>query len=187
MGDCSFGADITQWEYISYCLSQLAFTEKGMKKLMESFKTYEHALSEESVMDHFKNIINKALIYLIFMYHLIQNIQDMFSIYANSFFWGVWGNRARSLQNQNWNRALRSLRINLINFTWKRRSKRWLQEMPKFISRDLVARKVYQYLGTMEKIVQNLILKVTSIGFCYVLMLISYTFFFLHDADGTLV
>lgn len=101
MGDSSFGADITQWEYISYCLSQLAFTEKGMKKLMESFKTYEHALSEESVMDHFKNIINKVLIYLIFMYHLIQNIQDMFSIYANSFFWGVWWNRARSLQNQN--------------------------------------------------------------------------------------
>ncbi|XP_030925777.1 condensin complex subunit 1 [Quercus lobata] len=52
--------DITQWEYISYCLSQLTFTEKGMKKLMESFKTYEHALSEESVMDHFKNIINKS-------------------------------------------------------------------------------------------------------------------------------
>ncbi|XP_062007536.1 condensin-1 complex subunit CAP-D2 isoform X1 [Rosa rugosa] len=52
--------DIRQWEYISYCLSQLAFTEKGMKKLMESFKTYEHVLSEDSVMDHFKSIINKG-------------------------------------------------------------------------------------------------------------------------------
>lgn len=52
--------DITQWEYISYCLSQLAFTEKGIKKLMESFKTYEHTLSEVSVIDHFKNIINKT-------------------------------------------------------------------------------------------------------------------------------
>ncbi|KAG7962042.1 hypothetical protein I3843_09G046200 [Carya illinoinensis] len=52
--------DITQWEYISYCLSQLAFTEKGMKKLMESFKIYEHALLEDSVMDHFRNIINKG-------------------------------------------------------------------------------------------------------------------------------
>ncbi|KAA8518000.1 hypothetical protein F0562_015474 [Nyssa sinensis] len=52
--------DIRQWECISYCLSQLAFTEKGMKKLMESFKTYEHVLSEDSVMDHFRNIINKA-------------------------------------------------------------------------------------------------------------------------------
>lgn len=55
-------ADIRQWEYISYCLSQLAFTEKGMKKLMESFKTYEHVLSEDSVMDHFKSIINKVWI-----------------------------------------------------------------------------------------------------------------------------
>lgn len=57
----SIAADIRQWEYISYCLSQLAFTEKGMKKLIESFKTYEHVLSEDSVMDHFRNIINKVL------------------------------------------------------------------------------------------------------------------------------
>ncbi|XP_058107000.1 condensin-1 complex subunit CAP-D2 [Magnolia sinica] len=53
-------ADCKQWEYIAYCLSQLSFTEKGVKKLMESFKTYEHVLSEDSVMDHFRNIINKA-------------------------------------------------------------------------------------------------------------------------------
>ncbi|GAV59130.1 LOW QUALITY PROTEIN: Cnd1 domain-containing protein/Cnd1_N domain-containing protein [Cephalotus follicularis] len=52
--------DVRQWEYISYCLSQLAFTEKGMKKLIELFKTYEPALSEDSVMDHFRNIINKG-------------------------------------------------------------------------------------------------------------------------------
>ncbi|XVF56261.1 hypothetical protein PTKIN_Ptkin06aG0105000 [Pterospermum kingtungense] len=52
--------DVLQWENISYCLSQLSFTEKGMKKLVESFKTYEHALSEDSVMDHFRNIINKG-------------------------------------------------------------------------------------------------------------------------------
>ncbi|XP_048321427.2 condensin-1 complex subunit CAP-D2 isoform X3 [Ziziphus jujuba] len=52
--------DIRQWEYISYCLSQLAFTEKGMKKLMELLKTFEHALSEDSVMDHFRSIINKG-------------------------------------------------------------------------------------------------------------------------------
>ncbi|XP_022746480.1 condensin complex subunit 1 [Durio zibethinus] len=52
--------DVLQWEKISYCLSQLSFTEKGVKKLIESFKTYEHALSEDSVMDHFRNIINKG-------------------------------------------------------------------------------------------------------------------------------
>ncbi|KAJ4836103.1 hypothetical protein Tsubulata_004206 [Turnera subulata] len=53
-------SDIRQWEYISYCLSQLAFTEKGMKKLIESFKTYEHVLSEDSVMENFKSIISKG-------------------------------------------------------------------------------------------------------------------------------
>ncbi|KAL1548739.1 Condensin-1 complex subunit CAP-D2 [Salvia divinorum] len=53
-------SDVRQWECISYCLSQLAFTEKSMKKLMESFKTYEHVLSEDIVMEHFRNIINKG-------------------------------------------------------------------------------------------------------------------------------
>ncbi|XP_074306747.1 condensin-1 complex subunit CAP-D2 isoform X2 [Silene latifolia] len=52
--------DCSQWECLAYCLSQLAFTDKGMKKLIESFKAYEHALCEDSVMDHFRNIINKA-------------------------------------------------------------------------------------------------------------------------------
>ncbi|KAI4348619.1 hypothetical protein L6164_009323 [Bauhinia variegata] len=52
--------DVRQWEHISYCLSQLTFTEKGMKKLIELFKTYEHVLSEDIVMDHFKNILNKS-------------------------------------------------------------------------------------------------------------------------------
>lgn len=52
--------DVRQWEHISYCLSQLSFTEKGMKKLIDLFKTYEHALSEDSVMDNFRNILNKA-------------------------------------------------------------------------------------------------------------------------------
>lgn len=53
-------ADVKQWEYISYCLAQVAFTEKGMKKLIDAFKTYEHVLSEDSVMEHFKSIINKV-------------------------------------------------------------------------------------------------------------------------------
>ncbi|KAK9154345.1 hypothetical protein Sjap_001825 [Stephania japonica] len=51
--------DAKQWEYISYCLSQLSFTEKGMKKLMESFKIYQHVLCEDSVMENFKNIIRQ--------------------------------------------------------------------------------------------------------------------------------
>ncbi|KAL6498518.1 Condensin-1 complex subunit CAP-D2 [Orobanche hederae] len=53
-------SDSKQWEYISYCLSQLAFTEKSMRRLMESFKAYEHVLSEDTVMDNFRNIVNKA-------------------------------------------------------------------------------------------------------------------------------
>ncbi|KAK9148479.1 hypothetical protein Scep_007236 [Stephania cephalantha] len=52
--------DAKQWEYISYCLSQLSFTEKGMKRLMESFKIYQHVLCEDSVMENFKNIIGKG-------------------------------------------------------------------------------------------------------------------------------
>ncbi|KAK9726023.1 hypothetical protein RND81_05G185100 [Saponaria officinalis] len=52
--------DSSQLESLAYCLSQLAFTDKGMKKLIESFKAYEHALCEDSVMDHFRTIINKA-------------------------------------------------------------------------------------------------------------------------------
>ncbi|CAN6444040.1 unnamed protein product [Victoria cruziana] len=52
--------DVKQWEGIAYCLSQLTLTEKGIKKLMESFKCYEHALSGDSVVSHFRVIINKA-------------------------------------------------------------------------------------------------------------------------------
>ncbi|XP_055808723.1 condensin-1 complex subunit CAP-D2 [Solanum dulcamara] len=52
--------DVRLCEYISYCLSQLSFTDKSMRKLIELFKTYEHALSEDSVMDNFRTIINKG-------------------------------------------------------------------------------------------------------------------------------
>ncbi|CAN4109193.1 unnamed protein product [Withania somnifera] len=52
--------DLRLCEYISYCLSQLSYTDKSMRKLIELFKTYEHALSEDSVMDNFRIIINKG-------------------------------------------------------------------------------------------------------------------------------
>ncbi|KAJ3683828.1 hypothetical protein LUZ60_014055 [Juncus effusus] len=52
--------DVKQWEYIAYCLSQLTVTEKGLKKLIESFKSYEHVLSENSVLNHFKSMIAKC-------------------------------------------------------------------------------------------------------------------------------
>ncbi|KAL4554468.1 hypothetical protein LXL04_039298 [Taraxacum kok-saghyz] len=41
--------DARQWENISYCLSQLSFTDKGIKKLIDLFKVYEHVLSNETV------------------------------------------------------------------------------------------------------------------------------------------
>ena len=53
-------ADTKQWEYISYSLSLLTFTEKGIKKLIESFKSYEHALAEDLVTENFRSIINKV-------------------------------------------------------------------------------------------------------------------------------
>lgn len=53
-------SDVRQWEYISYCLSQLTFTEKGVKKLIDNFKMFEHALSEDSVMNHFRSVISKV-------------------------------------------------------------------------------------------------------------------------------
>ncbi|KAG8099187.1 hypothetical protein GUJ93_ZPchr0013g37460 [Zizania palustris] len=52
--------DVRQWEYMSYCLSQLTFTEKGLKKLVDNFKMFEHALSEDSVMNHFRSVIAKC-------------------------------------------------------------------------------------------------------------------------------
>lgn len=52
--------DVRQWEYISYCLSQLTFTEKGLKKLIDNFKMFEHALSEDSVMNHFRSVTSKC-------------------------------------------------------------------------------------------------------------------------------
>ncbi|KAJ4905037.1 Condensin complex subunit 1 [Raphanus sativus] len=48
-----------QWEYIWYSLSLLTFTEKGIKKLIESFKSYEYALAEDLVTENCRSIINK--------------------------------------------------------------------------------------------------------------------------------
>ncbi|KAF3778480.1 Condensin complex subunit 1 [Nymphaea thermarum] len=57
--------DVKQWEGIAYCLSQLTLTEKGINKLIESFESYEHVLSEESVVSHFRAIINKVQLLLL--------------------------------------------------------------------------------------------------------------------------
>ncbi|RRT47699.1 hypothetical protein B296_00040993, partial [Ensete ventricosum] len=55
-----FVTDVKQWKHIAYCLSQLTFSEKGLKKLVGSFKAYEHSLCDDSVMDHFRSIVSKC-------------------------------------------------------------------------------------------------------------------------------
>ncbi|KAJ4905053.1 Condensin complex subunit 1 [Raphanus sativus] len=50
-----------QWEYILYSLALLTFTEKGIKKLIESFQSYEYALAEDLVTENCRSIINKNL------------------------------------------------------------------------------------------------------------------------------
>lgn len=44
-----------------------------MKKLIELFKSYEHVLSEDSVMDHFRNILNKVIMFLLLMHTFCKN------------------------------------------------------------------------------------------------------------------
>lgn len=95
-----FGPDVRQWEYISYCLSQLAFTEKGMKKLMESFKSYEHILSEDSVMDNFRNIVNKVFNYFV-LWHSLRLVICSFQCFDTLYYFMSSYVRQRSLPNQN--------------------------------------------------------------------------------------
>ncbi|KAG2240838.1 hypothetical protein Bca52824_097053, partial [Brassica carinata] len=52
-------ADTKQWEYISYSLVADVHRE-GNQKLIDSFKSYEHALAEDLVTENFRSIINKG-------------------------------------------------------------------------------------------------------------------------------
>ncbi|MCO5559135.1 hypothetical protein L7F22_012727 [Adiantum nelumboides] len=53
-------AEPKQWQNIAYCLSQLTYTDKGIKKLADLLKSYQHALAVEEVLNHFKMIVSKA-------------------------------------------------------------------------------------------------------------------------------
>ncbi|MCO5547427.1 hypothetical protein L7F22_000876 [Adiantum nelumboides] len=53
-------AEPKQWQNIAYCLSQLTYTDKGIKKLADLLKSYQHALAVEEVLSHFKMIVTKA-------------------------------------------------------------------------------------------------------------------------------
>ncbi|XP_024543850.1 condensin complex subunit 1 isoform X1 [Selaginella moellendorffii] len=53
-------SDRAQWQAIAYCLSQLTFTDKAMKRLIDLFKQFANALVDEQVLDSFKTICSKA-------------------------------------------------------------------------------------------------------------------------------
>lgn len=58
-----------------------------MKKLMELFKTYEHVLSEDSVVEHFRNIITKVLKYNLCLHFLLYFVAGTtFNCFCFSYF-----------------------------------------------------------------------------------------------------
>lgn len=52
--------DEKHWRDLAYCLAQLSCTDKGLKKLIELFPKYQHALGDEEVVEHFKAIVAKV-------------------------------------------------------------------------------------------------------------------------------
>jgi hypothetical protein len=53
--------DPKQWRDLGYCLAQLSYTEKGLRKIIDLFPKYQKALSEHEVVEHFRTIIVKVI------------------------------------------------------------------------------------------------------------------------------
>lgn len=53
-------SDVKQWKDLSYCMAQLTYTDKSLKKMIELFPKYQNALGEEEVVEHFRSIVAKA-------------------------------------------------------------------------------------------------------------------------------
>jgi condensin complex subunit 1 len=51
---------VKQWRDIAYCLAQLKFTERGLKKLVDQYKSYQDTLFDDEVVEHFRTIISKV-------------------------------------------------------------------------------------------------------------------------------
>jgi len=47
------------WRNSAFCLSQLSFNEKGIRRLMDNFELYRERLNDPSINDCFKNILTK--------------------------------------------------------------------------------------------------------------------------------
>lgn len=45
--------DEREWKNCSYCLSQLSYNEKGLRKLIEFYENYREKLSNPEIMDNF--------------------------------------------------------------------------------------------------------------------------------------
>lgn len=52
--------DAKQWRDLSYCLAQLSYTDKSLKKMIELFPKYQNALGVDEVVEHFKTIVAKV-------------------------------------------------------------------------------------------------------------------------------
>ncbi|KAK9823736.1 hypothetical protein WJX72_005030 [[Myrmecia] bisecta] len=52
--------DAGQWHNLAFCMAQLNYSEKGIKKMMEMFKCYKEALATPEVLAHFQAILGKA-------------------------------------------------------------------------------------------------------------------------------
>ncbi|KAL4444819.1 hypothetical protein ABPG74_016027 [Tetrahymena malaccensis] len=48
-----------EWRNCSFCLSQLSYNEKGLRKLIEFYENYREKLNDSEIMENFQNILIK--------------------------------------------------------------------------------------------------------------------------------
>jgi len=56
----SANTDVKQWRDIAYCLSQLNYSEKAVKKLSELFRLFKDKLADADVYDSFVAVVQKC-------------------------------------------------------------------------------------------------------------------------------
>ncbi|OQR85904.1 condensin complex subunit, partial [Thraustotheca clavata] len=54
--------DVKQWRDLAFCLSNLSFNEKALKKLIEHRKTFKQCLVDDAVYESFEAIVTKVYI-----------------------------------------------------------------------------------------------------------------------------
>lgn len=53
-------SDLQQWRHMSFCLSLVSYTDKGVKKLVENFACFEDKLGDEEIYANFTELLSKA-------------------------------------------------------------------------------------------------------------------------------